>query len=137
MKKSQLLHLTPTLTTQDTMRPGRPEDQIPRGVCPNASVAFQRREAGVRENVEKKSEVYSTGKDHKAERPSMTSNQGWPSSKLALIIQIKTFFYSDSELKRNTFFFIFVLTGLNTFKTMQKHFEKLMFEVAHAFLKLL
>ena len=50
----QILHPTPTLTTQDTLRQGRPEDPIPRGVCPNASVTFERREAGVRENIEKK-----------------------------------------------------------------------------------
>ena len=83
MTKSQILNPTPTLMTQDTLRPGRPEDPIPRGVCPNASAALERREAGVRENIDKKSEVTCIGKDQNAERPSMISNQGWPSSKLS------------------------------------------------------
>ena len=83
MTKSQILNPTPTLMTQDTLRPGRPEDPIPRGVRSNASAALERREAGVRQNIEKKSEVNSTGKDQNAERPSMISNQGWPSSKFS------------------------------------------------------
>ena len=77
MTKSQILNPTPTLMTQDTLRPGRPEDPIPRGVCPNASAALERREAGVRENIDKKSEVTCIGKDQNAERPSVISNQGW------------------------------------------------------------
>ena len=36
-EKYQVLHLTPATSPPDTLRPGRPKDPIPRGVCLAAS----------------------------------------------------------------------------------------------------
>ena len=55
-EKYQVLHLTPATSPPDTLRPGRPKDPIPRGVCLAASAPFDRREARIRENNGKKSE---------------------------------------------------------------------------------
>ena len=55
-EKYQILHLTPATSPPDTLRPGRPKDPIPRGVCLAASAPFDRREARIRENNGKKSE---------------------------------------------------------------------------------
>ena len=54
-EKYQVLHLTPATSPPDTLRPGRPKDPIPRGVCLAASAPFDRRDARVRENIGKKS----------------------------------------------------------------------------------
>ena len=54
-EKSQILHPTPATSTLDTLRPGRPEDPIPRRVCLAASAPFGQREARVRENSGKRS----------------------------------------------------------------------------------
>ena len=56
-EKYQVLHLTPATSPPDTLRPGRPKDPIPRRVCLAASAPFDRREARIRENNGKKSEL--------------------------------------------------------------------------------
>ena len=82
-EKSQILHPTPATSTLDTLRPGRPEDPIPRGVCLAASAPFDRREARIRENNGKKSEGtpywYGTKLLREQQKFISMSNQGWSS----------------------------------------------------------
>ena len=82
-EKYQILHLTPATSPPDTLRPGRPKDPIPRGVCLAASAPFDRREARIRENNGKKSEgtPYWEGTKLLREQQKFISmsNQGWSS----------------------------------------------------------
>ena len=82
-EKYQVLHLTPATSPPDTLRPGRPKDPIPRGVCLAASAPFDRREARIRENNGKKSEgtPYWEGTKLLREQQKFISmsNQGWSS----------------------------------------------------------
>ena len=82
-EKYQVLHLTPATSPPDTLRPGRPKDPIPRGVCLAASAPFDRREARIRENNGKKSEgtPYREGAKLLREQQKFISmsNQGWSS----------------------------------------------------------
>ena len=82
-EKYQVLHLTPATSPPDTLRPGRPKDPIPRGVCLAASAPFDRREARIRENNGKKSEGtpywYGTKLLREQQKFISMSNQGWSS----------------------------------------------------------